>query len=147
MSEKHFRMAVAIWLAACGACRAGGEPAVDTSNLQKIGVDFSLAERERCKRADRSPAVKLSAIPPGGVSYDVKMTDLDAPDFKHWAQTIDSNDGLIHANAGARAGYRGPACPANGHRYRISVLVRDRQHHPVAYGEKTVVAERAEGPQ
>lgn len=140
MSRKLIRIAVAICLTTCGACSTRVEPAVDTAHLPKIGVDFSLGEQEICKYGDRSPEIRLKDLPTGVVSYDVKMTDLDVPSYKHWNQTITSSESVIRAGAGAD--YAGPACPPNGHHYRISVLARNGQQQPIAYGEKTVTATR-----
>jgi phosphatidylethanolamine-binding protein (PEBP) family uncharacterized protein len=36
-------------------------------------------------------------------------------------------------------------CPPNGHRYRISLIARNTQQETIAYGEKTIIAERGPG--
>jgi phosphatidylethanolamine-binding protein (PEBP) family uncharacterized protein len=68
------------------------------------------------------------------------MTDLDSPGFRHWNESITSEERAIPAAKGTN--YIGPACPPNGHRYRISVIARTHQQEPIAYGEKTIVAAR-----
>ena len=115
---------------------------MDTTNLPKIGVDYALTEQFICNGTG-SPAITLSGLPAGVVSYDVRMTDLDSPSYRHWKETIASQEAVIPAGKGSH--YSGPGCPPNGHRYRISVLARNAQQQPIGYGEKTITAERARG--
>jgi phosphatidylethanolamine-binding protein (PEBP) family uncharacterized protein len=142
MSKRLFYMAAAICFIGCVACTSQG-PALDTSQLQKIGVDYRLTEQDICKDGRRSPEITVADLPAGVVSYDVKMTDVDSPGFRHWNETIRSQEPTIPAGRGAH--YLGPGCPPNGHRYRISVIARNRQQEAVAYGEKTIIAERGPG--
>jgi phosphatidylethanolamine-binding protein (PEBP) family uncharacterized protein len=140
MSKKLFQLGVAICFTGCVACTRQG-PVMDTSKLQKIGVDYRLTEQDICKDGKRSPKITVSDLPAGVVSYDVKMTDLDSPGFRHWNETIKSHEPTIPAGNGAN--YVGPGCPPNGHRYRISLIARNTQQEPIAYGEQTIIAERA----
>jgi phosphatidylethanolamine-binding protein (PEBP) family uncharacterized protein len=129
-----------IALGAAVACAGGSQDlGVDTANLPKIGVDYALTEQQICL-GKGSPEVRLTGLPAGVASYDVLMTDLDAPSFRHWRETIKSQEPVIPAGRGT--GYVGPRCPPNGHRYRIGILARNAQQQPIAYGEKTATAER-----
>jgi phosphatidylethanolamine-binding protein (PEBP) family uncharacterized protein len=87
MSKRLSHMGVAICLIGCVAC-ASQDPAIDISKLQKIGVDYRLTEQDICKDWKRSPEITVTDLPAGAVSYDVKMTDLDSPGFRHWNETI-----------------------------------------------------------
>ena len=142
MSKRLFHMGVAIGFTVCVAC-GSQDPAIDTSKLQKIGVDYQLTEQAICKDGKRSPAITVTDLPAGVVSYDIKMTDLDSPGFRHWNETIKSQEPTIPAGKGAN--YVGPGCPPNGHRYRISLIARNTQQEPIAYGEKTIIAARGSG--
>ena len=121
------------------ACGERQEFGIDTTSLPKIGVEWGLTREEICAGTG-SPAVRLTELPAGVVSYDVLMTDLDSPRFRHWKETIMSQQAVIPARKGI--GYAGPQCPANGHRYRIAVIARNAQQEPIAYGEHTIVAGR-----
>jgi phosphatidylethanolamine-binding protein (PEBP) family uncharacterized protein len=129
MSKKLFHMGVAICFVGCVACTSQ-DLAIDTSKLQKLGVDYRLTEQDICKDWKRSPKITVTELPAGVVSYDVKMTDLDSPGFRHWNETFKSQEPTIPAGKGAN--YVGPRCPPNGHRYRISLsretLSKSRSH-------------------
>jgi phosphatidylethanolamine-binding protein (PEBP) family uncharacterized protein len=140
MSKKRFHMAAGVCFIGCVACTSQ-DPAIDTSKLPKVGVDYRLTEQDICKAGKRSPEITLTDLPAGVVSYDVKMTDLDSPGFRHWNETITSQEPTIPAGKGIN--YVGPGCPPNGHRYRISLIARNTQQEPIAYGEKTIIAGRA----
>ena len=141
MSDRLVRTACAMGLVACVSCINSQEPVVDTSGLPKIGVEFQLTEDDICLRGSRSPEIGLTSLPTGVVSYVMRMTDLDAPRYRHWNETITSQGSTVPA--GKATSYAGPGCPPNGHRYRISVLAKDAQQQPIAYGEKTIVPARA----
>jgi phosphatidylethanolamine-binding protein (PEBP) family uncharacterized protein len=140
MRSSSLRQSLTIVFAAGMACAGCQDATVDTANLPKIGVEFELTERYICEGSG-SPAIRLSDIPAGVVSYDVRMTDLDSPGYRHWRETVLSHEPAIPAGTGSH--YSGPACPPNGHRYRISILARNARRQPIAYGEKTITAERA----
>ena len=142
MSTTLFHMGVAICFIGCVAC-TGPDPAIDTSHLHKLGVDYRLTQQDICKDGTRSPEITVTDLPAGVVSYDVKMTDLDSPGFRHWNETIRSQEPTIPSGKGAH--YVGPGCPPNGHRYRIRLIARNAQQEPIAYGEKTIIAERGLG--
>jgi phosphatidylethanolamine-binding protein (PEBP) family uncharacterized protein len=73
-------------------------------------------------------------------TYEVTLTDLDVPSFNHWHQTLPASGPVIREGAG-RGDY-GPCAPSGTHRYRIGVTAKDAQGKPLAYGEKTVVADK-----
>ncbi|TPM34465.1 phospholipid-binding protein [Mesorhizobium sp. B2-3-5] len=70
----------------------------------------------------KSPPITLSGVPAGTKTLAFRMTDLDAPDFKHGGGTV--------AFAGQKTlpygtfSYRGP-CPPKPHTYEISVRALD----------------------
>jgi Raf kinase inhibitor-like YbhB/YbcL family protein len=102
-----------------------------------VPVDFT------CDGADRSPELKLSALPAEARSLSVVVDDPDAPGgtFTHWiaynlapdtAELSESADASAYGGASAsndfqRLGYSGP-CPPKGdapHRYRFRALALD----------------------
>jgi len=129
---KRTLLAVAVVAAVTGCATA------DTSKLPRMGVDFAFDQKHKCQGV--SPEIRLSSVPAGVASYEVRMTDLDVPSFHHWNQTLAATGPVIREGAGV--GYFGPCPPSGTHRYEISVLARDSQKQSVAYGEKTVVSGR-----
>lgn len=112
---------------------------VNIAKLPRMGVDFAFDPRNRCQGV--SPRIQLSNVAPDVVTYDVEMTDLDVPGFKHWSQTVPATGPVIREGIGAGL-YAGPCPPFGTHRYRITVTGRDADKQPRAYGEKTVVSGR-----
>jgi len=106
-----------------------------TSAQTKMGVDFTFGSKHKCQGI--SPEIRLSDVPAGVASYEVKLTDLDVPTFHHWSQTLPAEGPVIHEGAGS--GYFGPCPPSCTHRYEITVVARDGQSRAVASGEKIVV--------
>jgi len=100
-----------------------------------MGVDFTFGSKHKCQGI--SPEIRLSDVPAGVASYEVKLTDLDVPTFHHWSQTLPAEGPVIHEGAGS--GYFGPCPPSGTHRYEITVVARDGQSRAVASGEKIVV--------
>ena len=115
---------------------AGAAAAADVGRL---GVDVAFGPKNKC--AGMSPEIRLSDVPPGTTSYDVKLTDLDVPDFRHWSQTLPAAGPVIREGAGTK--YYGP-CPPGGtqHRYRIEVSALGATGTPLAKGDKTVTTGR-----
>ncbi len=129
---KRTLLAVAVVAAVTGCAT------VDTSKLPRMGVEFAFDQKHKCQGV--SPEIRLSNVPAGVASYEVKMTDLDVPSFHHWSQTLTAPGPVIREGAGV--GYFGPCPPSGTHRYEIVVLARDSQKQAVAYGEKAVVSGR-----
>src|SRR5258705_4308989 len=100
MTKNFFRIVTATWFIASVGCASGQGYAVDMANLPKIGVDYQLTDQDIC-RGKGSPEIRLTDLPAGVVSYDVRMTDLDAPRFKHWNETIQFQERAIPAGKGA----------------------------------------------
>ena len=115
-----------------------GGTGAQTSNPQKIGVDFTFGPKHKCQGI--SPEIHLSNVPAGVATYEIKLTDLDVPTFHHWSQTLPAEGPVIHEGAGS--GYFGPCPPSGTHRYEITVVARDGQRRAVASGEKVVVTGR-----
>jgi len=112
-----------------------GGTSAQTSNPPKMGVDLVFDPKHKCQGI--SPEIRLSNVPAGVASYEVKLTDLDVPTFHHWSQTLPAEGPVIHEGAGS--GYFGPCPPSGTHRYEITVVARDGQSRAVASGEKIVV--------
>jgi phosphatidylethanolamine-binding protein (PEBP) family uncharacterized protein len=117
---------------------ATGCATVDTSKLPRMGVDFAFDQKHKCQGV--SPEIRLTNVPGGVASFEVRMVDLDVPSFHHWSQIIPATGAVIREGAGS--GYYGPCPPSGTHRYQIAVTALDSQKKPIAYGEKTVVAGR-----
>jgi len=115
-----------------------GGASAQTSNLPKIGVDFTFGPKHKCQGI--SPEIHLSNVPAEVATYEVKLIDLDVPTFHHWSQTLPAAAPVIHEGAGS--GYFGPCPPSGTHRYEITVVARDGQSRAVASGEKIVVTGR-----
>jgi phosphatidylethanolamine-binding protein (PEBP) family uncharacterized protein len=115
-----------------------GSTSAETSNPPKIGVDFTFGAKHRCQGI--SPEIRLSNVPAGVATYEVKLTDLDVPTFHHWSQTLHAEGLAIHESA--ESGYFGPCSPSGTHRYEIMFVARDSQNRAVASGEKIVVTGR-----
>jgi phosphatidylethanolamine-binding protein (PEBP) family uncharacterized protein len=64
------------------------------------GVDFDFAAKNKCQGV--SPKITLGAVPAGAATYDVRMTDLDMPSFRHWAQRLPARGAVIAEGAGGR---------------------------------------------
>jgi phosphatidylethanolamine-binding protein (PEBP) family uncharacterized protein len=127
-------LVVVLSLAGCAPVQT-----VQTDTLPRMGVDYAFASKHKCA-SGASPELRLANVPPGVTSFDVAMTDLDVPSFQHWRQTIPASGAVIREGAGK--GYYGPCPPYGSHRYKIEVIAKDAGGKPVAYGEKTVVADR-----
>lgn len=93
-----------------------------------------IDSRYTCDGVNVSPALSWSAAPAGTVEIAITLTDLDAPDFAHWAiagldpVAIALNEdtvplGAYEATNGAGdLGYTGPCPPAGSeHEYRLTV--------------------------
>jgi hypothetical protein len=94
----------------------------------------AIDARYTCDGVNVAPALSWSAAPAGTVEIAITLTDLDAPDFAHWAiaaldpGTIALNEdtvplGAYEATNGAGdIGYTGPCPPAGSeHEYRLTV--------------------------
>jgi Raf kinase inhibitor-like YbhB/YbcL family protein len=90
--------------------------------------------RYTCDGDDVSPALSWSAAPAGTVEVAITLTDLDNPDFLHWAvagiePTVTSlGEGALPSfaitslNSGGVDGYSGPCPPAGEtHTYQFTV--------------------------
>src|SRR5499425_445429 len=115
-----------------------GGTSAQTSNPPKMGVNLIFDPKHKCQGI--SPEIRLSNVPAGVASSEVKLTDLDVPTFHHWSQTLPAAAPVIHEGAGS--GYFGPCPPSGTHRYEITVVARDGQSRAVASGEKIVVTGR-----
>jgi phosphatidylethanolamine-binding protein (PEBP) family uncharacterized protein len=129
---KHFLMVAAVVVG------LGGCATVDTSKLPRMGVDFAFDAKHKCQGV--SPEIRLTNVPSGVATYEVKMTDLDVPSFRHWDEKLPATGSRVAE--GAAKQYYGPCPPSGTHRYEIAVTAKDAQGKAIAYGEKMVMAGR-----
>ena len=109
-----------------------------TSKPPRMGVDFAFEQKNKCQGL--SPEIRLTDVPSGVASFEVRLTDLDVPTFRHWSQTIPAAGSVIREGAGS--GYYGPCPPSGTHRYQMEVTALNSQKKSIAYGEKTVSVSR-----
>jgi phosphatidylethanolamine-binding protein (PEBP) family uncharacterized protein len=121
------------------ATLAAGCAPIDLAKVPRLSVDVTFEPRNRCQGV--SPRIQLSRVEPEVVTYDIEMTDLDVPGYKHWVQTVPATGPVIREGIGAGL-YIGPCPPSGTHRYRITIIARDAEKRPRAYGDKTVVSGR-----
>ena len=136
------RSPAAVVMAVLATAACATDPSKDTS-LQRMDVDYAFAPEHKCLGV--SPEIRLRHVPSATATYDVKMTDLDAPSFQHWSQTIPATGPVIREDAGRTEGgvrYYGPCPPTGAHRYQIEVVARDANQNALAYGEKTIMTGR-----
>lgn len=94
----------------------------------------AIDPRYTCDGVNVAPALSWSAAPSGTVEIAITLTDLDAPDFAHWAIAgldpgmIALNEDTVPLgayeaiNGHGDLGYTGPCPPAGSeHEYRITV--------------------------
>ena len=103
----------------------------------------AIPTRYTCDGADISPPLTWSNVPAETVELAVTVTDLDAPDFVHWAvvaipvATTSLAEGEVPSpaiswpNGGGGDAYVGP-CPPDGeeHRYLFTVHALNQQVEP-----------------
>ena len=139
----------ALALGACHGASGGGPAAPPGVAIQRIAVtsrsfssNAAIPVDFTCDGADRSPALTLSAAPPGTRTLAIIVDDPDAPggDFVHWVafnlkgdatsvpEAVDVGDlgGIAGLNGFGRPGYNGP-CPPKWelHSYSFHVYALD----------------------
>jgi len=85
-------------------------------------ASFSWGPTKACFDS-KSPPFHLSAVPKGTVTLDLRMRDLDAPDFMHGGGKV-AYTGQGDLPYGAFR-YKGPCPPEGHHRYRFTVKALD----------------------
>ncbi|RWM26441.1 MAG: phospholipid-binding protein [Mesorhizobium sp.] len=71
----------------------------------------------------KSPPIKVSNVPQGTSTLDIRMTDQNAPDFNHGGGKV-AYEGQSQLPYGAFR-YKGPCPPDGTHFYRITVKALD----------------------
>ncbi len=85
----------------------------------ELAVYFSWEGIEKC--SGYSPEIKVSGIPAGTKFFEVKLKDLDAPQWDHGGGKAENNgSGIILAGA-LKNRYNGPCPPRGSHRYQFTV--------------------------
>jgi hypothetical protein len=69
----------------------------------------------------KSPPMTLAGVPAGTVKLDIRMSDLDAPDFSHGGGKVAYSGASLPYGAFS---YRGP-CPPSPHTYQFTVKALD----------------------
>jgi phosphatidylethanolamine-binding protein (PEBP) family uncharacterized protein len=77
----------------------------------------------------KSPPITVGDVPPGTVTIDFVMHDLDAPNFRHGGGTVEYH-GEKSLGYGAFR-YKGP-CPPAPHSYEFTATARDAQDRVLA---------------
>jgi phosphatidylethanolamine-binding protein (PEBP) family uncharacterized protein len=91
-------------------------------------VSFQWGPTEKC--FDRkSPPMSLKGVPEGTVKLDIRMKDLNAPDFNHGGGKVDYS-GQTSLEYGAFK-YKGP-CPPQTHLYVFTVKALDSKGKTIA---------------
>lgn len=113
-------------------------PVTSHAKMPQMGLDFSFEKKHKC--GGISPEIRLTDVPPGVATYEIRLMDLDMPSYRHWYQKLPADGPIIKEGAGA--GYDGPCPPSGTHRYEIEITARDGQGKPIAEGARTVNVER-----
>ncbi|MDN2568232.1 phospholipid-binding protein [Aquibium sp. A9E412] len=93
-----------------------------------MGVSFQWGQTKKC--FDRnSPPMTLSGVPAGTVQLDIRMTDLDAPNYNHGGGRV-KYAGQTSLSYGAFR-YKGP-CPPSRHTYQFTVRALDARGKTLA---------------
>lgn len=101
------------------------------------GTDEPIDSRYTCDGRDISPPLSWSGVPADAVAFAIVLTDLDAPEYAHWAvanidvEVLSANEGqvpslaVVAMNDKGTATYTGP-CPPDGqtHTYQISIYAQ-----------------------
>ena len=86
----------------------------------KFAIDFSWEGVKKCSKS--SPEIRINTIPAGTEYFEVKLKDIDVPNWNHGGGRVD-NDGSGIIPAGVLTDhYNGPCPPPNiPHSYQFIV--------------------------
>ena len=95
---------------------------VSAASATDMKVSFEWGRTKKCFDA-KSPPIKLSVVPEGTAQLDIRMTDQNAPDFRHGGGKV-AYSGQASLPYGAFS-YKGPCPPSGKHKYRFAVKALD----------------------
>ncbi len=99
-----------------------------------MNVSFDWGPTKKCFDP-KSPPIKLSNVPKGTSTLDIRMTDQNAPDFNHGGGKI-PYEGQSQLSYGAFR-YKGPCPPDGTHFYRVTVKALDSSGKSLSTGSAT----------
>lgn len=102
---------------------------VPAASAADMKASFDWGPTKKCFDA-KSPPIKLSAVPEGTVQLDIRMTDQNAPEFRHGGGKI-AYSGENSLPYGAFS-YKGPCPPSGKHKYRFTVKALDAKGKTLA---------------
>ena len=113
------------------ACTKNPNQIVIPENAAQMKVTFSWQGIQACTHD--SPRIRVSGIPEGTRTFEVKLTNIDVPAWNQGGGSV-ANDGSGVIPAGAlKIGYNGP-CPPPGERYKYEFSVMALDDHGVIIG-------------
>jgi phosphatidylethanolamine-binding protein (PEBP) family uncharacterized protein len=116
------------------ACTQNPSQIVIPKNAAKLKVTFSWQGIKACTHD--SPRIRVSGIPQGTRTLEVKLTNIDVPAWNQGGGRV-ANDGSGIIPAGAlKIGYNGP-CPPPGeqYQYEFSVMALDEHGAIIGFGK------------
>lgn len=90
--------------------------------MADMNVSFDWGPTKKCFDS-KSPPISLSDVPAGTKALDIRMKDMDVPDYNHGGGKVDFS-GQKSLAYGAFS-YTGPCPPSGKHKYRFTVKALD----------------------
>jgi phosphatidylethanolamine-binding protein (PEBP) family uncharacterized protein len=90
--------------------------------LADMKVSFDWGSTKKCFDS-KSPPISLSGVPAGTKKLDIRMKDMNVPDYNHGGGKVDYT-GQKSLGYGAFS-YTGPCPPSGKHKYRFTVKALD----------------------
>lgn len=100
-----------------------------TASAADMTASFDWGPTKKCFDG-KSPPFKLSGVPKGTVTLDIRMKDLNAPSFTHGGGKV-AYAGKGSLPYGAFR-YKGPCPPSGKHKYRFTIKALDGQGKTLA---------------
>ena len=110
-------------------------PPAQAAAEEDLGVAFKLAASDRCSKT--SPEITVTNVPPGAVSFKVRLRDLDKPSWRHGGGMVPADPSGKIAQGALTNGYNGPCPPSGSHRYEFIVEALDANEDTLAEGSAT----------
>ena len=100
----------------------------------RMGVAFSWEGIEACTHT--SPEIRVTNIPDGTEVLEVKLTNLDVPEWNQGGGKVEYGGSELIPAGALDIGYNGP-CPPPGqtYKYEFSVLAMDAEDGVIGFGE------------
>jgi phosphatidylethanolamine-binding protein (PEBP) family uncharacterized protein len=131
MKLLKFIFLLATILAGLAGCVTPGGTVPD--NAAELGVTFSWEGTKACSH--RSPEIRVANVPAGTVELEVRLKDLDVPNWNHGGGTVVHDGSGIIPSGALKSGFNGPCPPGDRHRYEFSVKAVDAAGQVVGFGK------------